>query len=598
MDEGLGKQVEEAIRQMRRVRTDYRTVEAKAAEGGLPKKAKNSVAAFANTDGGLLLLGLREPDFEPLAIDAAKLAADLAATCAEDLEPSIRPDIEIIMIEGRPVVAAIVEEMPQTRKPCFVKSMGMYGGSFVRTHDGDRRLTDYEIHVLMSGRGQPYDDMAQVEGATLEHLHPELVASLLSRLRVRRGPAFAQSSDEDILRMVGVLVGDEANVSLAGLLALGRYPQQFLPQLNVTFVAYPTINGEPLKDGTRFLDNESLDGSIPEMLSGSLAAIRRNLTRRAVVNAEGRLDRLEYPDEALRELVVNALIHRDYHPLAHGTQVRIQLYPDRLEIVSPGGLHGPIDRRDLFAEQITSSRNSRLAKLLEDVEMPRSGRTVCENRASGLVTIAHSLRDAGLEPPAIRDDVKSFQVVLRNHDVLNAETSAWLSMFDRSRINENQRLGLAFLYRNRRISKSQYRILSGCHSQIATRELTELATLGLIEKTHDRHWPVWRLSSGSGHGESPQSRSAARGHGGGAKAPLGRRAQIRLLLASGPKSAGVLARELDMTRGGLLRWLRRMEEEGEVRPTESRRQSPRNRWELTPELAATATPIGRSMSRG
>ncbi|MXW68590.1 MAG: transcriptional regulator, partial [Acidimicrobiia bacterium] len=95
--------------------------------------------------------------------------------------------------------------------------------------------------------------------------------------------------DDQILRSVGVLVGgEEPGISLAGLLALGRYPQQFVPQLNVTFVAYPTTNGEPLEDGTRFLDNESLDGSIPVMLSGSLAAIRRNLTRRAIVTGEGR----------------------------------------------------------------------------------------------------------------------------------------------------------------------------------------------------------------------------------------------------------------------------------------------------------------------
>ncbi|MXX01256.1 MAG: transcriptional regulator [Acidimicrobiia bacterium] len=581
MDEGLHQHAEEAIRQMRRVGSDYRTVEAKAAEGGLPRNARNSVAAFANTHGGLLLLGLREPDFKPLAVDAARLAGDLAATCAEDLEPPIRPEIEIITIEGQQVVAALVDELLPTQKPCFVKSKGLQAGSYIRTHDGNRRLSHYEIHVLISGRGQPQDDMARVPGAIPEHLDPDLVASLLSRLRNRRGPGFASLDDDQILRSVGVLVGgEEPGISLAGLLALGRYPQQFVPQLNVTFVAYPTTNGEPLEDGTRFLDNESLDGSIPVMLSGSLAAIRRNLTRRAIVTGEGRRDRWEYPEEALRELVVNALMHRDYHPLAHGSQIRIELYPDRLEITSPGGLHGPIDRQSLFAEAVTSSRNSRLAKLLEDVELPRSGRTVCENRASGLVAIAHYFRNAGLEPPVVKDDVKSFQVVLRNDGLLNAEAAVWLSMLDLTRVSDNQRLGLAFMGRNGVISNSQYRVLTGCEPKEATQDLVDLMRLGIIERSHDRLWPTWRLSSGSGYRKRQPGRTVGNSSDGGAGKSLGRRAQIRFLLASGPKSAGVLAEELGMTRGGLLRWLRRMEEDGEVRPTEARRQSPRNRWKL------------------
>ena len=575
MDEGLRQQVEEAIHRMRQVGTDYRTVEAKAAQGGLPKKAKNSVSAFANTGGGLLLLGFSEPDFKPLAVDAAKLATDLATTCAENLEPPIRPEIEIVTIDGYPVVAALVEELSLAQKPCYVKSRGLEGGSYVRTHDGDRRLSRYEIHVMVSGRGQPQDDMVLVQGATQEHLDPGLVTALLSRLRSRRGSVFAHSSDEAILRMVGVVVGDEEpGISLAGLLALGRYPQQFLPQLNVTFVAYPTVNGEPLEDGTRFLDNESLDGAIPLMVSGSLAAIRRNLTRRAVVTAEGRLDRWEYPEEALRELVVNALMHRDYHPLAHGTQVRIELYPDRLEIVSPGGLHGAVDRHKLLAEPVTSSRNAQLAKLLEDVEIPRSGRTVCENRGSGLLAIAAFVRRAGLEPPSITDDVGSFQIVVRSHGLLNTKSVAWLSMFDSSRINDRQRLSLAFLRRNRQISNPQYRILTGCDALTATQELTDLVSSGILRKTYDRLWPVWRLSSSAGDIAQP---GRLRGE---IKAPLGRRAQIRVLLSSGPKSAGILAEELGVTRGGLLRWLRRMEEDGEVRPTEARRQSPRNKWEL------------------
>ena len=578
MTTDLQKQAYAAVRQMREIGTDYRTVEAKQAEGGLPKKAINSIAAFANTSGGLLLLGLSDPAFEPVNVDAAKLAADLAAACADDLEPSIRPEIEIVTIKGHQVVAALVEELSPAQKPCYVKSRGLEGGAYIRTHDGDRRLSGYEIHVLMSGRGQPRNDMTLVADATYEHLDRELVAALLRRMR-RRGPAVSNSDDQDILRMVGVTVGDgDPGISLAGLLSLGRYPQQFVPQLNVTFVAYPTLNGEPLDDGTRFLDNESIDGPIPEMVVGAVAAVRRNLKRRAVVTGEGRMDHWEYPEQVVREIIVNALMHRDYHPLAHGTQVRIELYPDRLEVVSPGGLHGAVDREKLLAEPVTSSRNAQLAKMLEDVEVPRSGRTVCENRGSGLLTIAAFLRKAGLEPPIIKDDVNSFKVIVRNHGLLDSAAVQWLSTFDTTGLSDRQRLGLVFLRRNRSLTSSQYRVLTGCDSQTASGELAGLASRGMIEKTSDKLWTVWCLSRHLRAVRSEQRGTARMKAAGAARGE--RSSQIRALLHGGPLSTRQLAEELGLTRQAVLWWLHRMERKGQVRPTEAARTSPRNKWQL------------------
>ena len=425
MTETLQAQADEAVGRLRLARTNLRTVEAKAAKGGLPPTVNESVAAFANTHGGLLLLGLDEPGFRTVDVDAPKLAGDLASTCADDLDPPIRPYIDIVTIGERRIVAALVDELPAGRKPCYLKRQGIDRGAYIRTHGGDRRLSTYEVHLLVSGRGQPRDDVAVVEGAARDHLVPELVGALLRRLRGRRGPMVADASDEDILHMMNILVdGDRPGISLAGLLALGRYPQQFVPQINVTFVAYATRSGEPLDDGTRFLDNESMDGPIPAMLSTAQAAVRRNTTRRAVVTGAGRLDQWEYPEEVVREVIVNSLMHRDYHPLAHGSQVRIELYPDRLEIVNPGGLHGPVDRRKLLAEPVTSSRNSYLAKLLENIEVPRTGRTVCENRGSGLVSVAASLRRAGLAPVRISDRIDSFRVVIRNRRLSRKEMDA------------------------------------------------------------------------------------------------------------------------------------------------------------------------------
>lgn len=109
---------------------------------------------------------------------------------------------------------------------------------------------------------------------------------------------------------------------------------------------------------------------------------------------------------------------RDYHPLAHGTQVRVELYPDRLQVVSPGGLHGPVVREDLLAETVSSSRNASLAKLLEDIKLPGTGRRVCENRATGLLATAAALRRAGLPPAELVDDVRQLRAVVSNRPLV------------------------------------------------------------------------------------------------------------------------------------------------------------------------------------
>jgi ATP-dependent DNA helicase RecG len=311
--------------------------------------------------------------------------------------------------------------------------------------------------------------------------------------------------------------------------------------------------------------------------------LRREVS--SIVVGLGREDRWEYPEEAVREIVANALMHRDYHPPAHGAQVRIALYPDRVEVTSPGGLYGPIAHEDLGAEPVSSSRNARLAKLLEDVEVAGTGRTVCEHRGSGLIGTAAALRTAGIEPPELVDNVREFRVVIRNHGLLDDEAISWLSMIDTAGLNDRQRLVLAFLHRNRRVTNPQYRSLTGCDALTATRDLASLAARGLIEKSSDHRWTVWHLVGEAARAiqqefnlDQPTVVRSRRD----------RRPQIRELLANGSRSTAELAAAMALTPQGGLRWLRQMENAGEVRATSLRRTSPENRWELT-RPATTAT---------
>lgn len=116
---GLQEPFDEVLGRLRRANTELQDVEVKAAGGGLPRTAVESVSAFANAEGGLLILGLDESDaFRPVPIDAAKLAADLASACTDQLEPPIRPEIDIVTTADLPVVVAAIDPLPVDRKPC------------------------------------------------------------------------------------------------------------------------------------------------------------------------------------------------------------------------------------------------------------------------------------------------------------------------------------------------------------------------------------------------------------------------------------------------------------------------------------------------
>jgi len=477
--------------------TDLVQVEIKEASHGAPKSLPETVSAFANGAGGIIVLGLDEANgFAPVAVNAAALADSLASACSDSVVPAVRARIEIVTVHGMPVVAAAIPAAELSLRPCYVKNQGIEHGSYIREHDGDRHLSSYEIHLMVSGRGQPQDDITTVPHAAITDLDQVEVRRFIDRLRRRRGRPFADFADADILRMAGICPrgGNDSEVTLAGLMALGVYPQQFYPQLNVTFVSYPTTDGRAMRDGTRFLENVALDGSIPTMVAGFLEVVMRSMARRSVIAGAGREDIWDYPVEALRELIVNALMHRDYHPLAHGSQVRVEMYPDRLVFINPGGLFGASSTDEVLRGTIASSRNATLARLLEDVEIPGTNRAVCENRGSGMRTILSELRTSGLEPPVLRATSGMFIAELRNIDgsSLSSPREAQPAYASTSRNHSGEERLAAILEALESGPKPTAELMAatGLSRPGVGRYLRALETKGLVQLTESRQSPT------------------------------------------------------------------------------------------------------------
>lgn len=472
-------------------------MEAKAAVGALPKSVRETLSAFSNDRGGLLLLGLAEESgFAPApGFHAAKTRDDLASLCSDVMEPPVRAEVDIADFEGAQVVVASVPEMDPASKPCYVKAKGMAGGSYTRGGDGDRLLTAYEIFMLHANRGQPQDDHEVVEEASPADLDQDAVGRLLRRVRQREPRAFGAVDDDTALVRLGVLRRRDAGVgvTLAGLLTLGQWPQQYLPQLCVTFVAVPGTHKDAVPEGApRFTDNATIRGPLPQMIEETVRVILRNTRTAGYVRGLGRDDVGDYPVEALREVVTNALAHRDYSPLARGTQIQVELYVDRLVVRNPGGLFGTVTPDDLGQEGVSSSRNGYLIPLLADVYLPGTDQVVADNRGSGIPDMLARLRRANLTLPTFDSRLSRFTVTFPKHTLLTTETLRWVESLHQPGLTRAQLSALALMREGRQVSHGTLRQL-GLDSREATHALADLVDRGLAYKVGGRRYAEYLL---------------------------------------------------------------------------------------------------------
>ncbi|GGN27534.1 ATP-dependent DNA helicase RecG [Actinoplanes campanulatus] len=477
---------------------DHSTCEVKRARGGMPVTLWESISAFANGSGGHLILGVDEKSgFTVVGVDdAAAMEAQIGAVCA-DMEPPVRAEIQTVRFEEKNVVIGFVPSVPRDQRPCHKRVLGPWAGSRIRVADGDRKLTDYEVAILLSNRTEQHHDLTPVPTATVDDLDPQLLGAFLRRIRATKGPVFGRVDDERALLMLNVLAkdGDRVVPTLAGLLVFGIYPQTFEPQLDVTLVVYPT--GEPGASGRfgeRFIDNRSLDGPIPEIVAECVDVLKRNMRRRSIISGIYRVDEWEYPEEVIREALVNSLVHRDYSAFARGMQVQVEMYPDRLLIRNAGGLFGTVDVGSLGTRAVTSSRNRALLKILEDTPL-RDGRMVCENRGTGIAQMLMALGAAGMEPPRFTDDISTFTVEIPNHALLDEETLRWMTSLGLPPLVRSQMTALALMRNGAVLTNSGYRTSTGVQdSRAATRELKELVDAGVVEQDGNRGSTTYRIS--------------------------------------------------------------------------------------------------------
>lgn len=400
----LEAELVQLVKRITEQKCEKQYLEIKKAADGAPTKLYGTLSSFANQPfGGIIVFGIDET--EGYKVVGVYDAQDLQKKVMEQslqMEPVIRPLFTVAQIKDKLVVSAEISECDIYEKPCFYKGAGRLRGSYIRVGDSDQTMTEYEIYSYEAFKRRIHDELRTVERATTASLSKDLLAEYLIKLR-RNKQNLVNLEDKRILETQGIC--QEGSPTLAGLMLLSGYPQEFFPQLSVTaMVVQGKEIGELGEEGERFIDNKRIEGNIPQMLEDTLAFVRRNMKIKTIITDEGtRADKTEYPIKAVREIILNALIHRDYSAHTDHSPIRLVMYEDRLELENPGGLYGRITINDL-GKVSADTRNPYLAGAMEIM-------INTENRFSGIPTVRAELKKADLPDPVFIDRRGVFKVI-------------------------------------------------------------------------------------------------------------------------------------------------------------------------------------------
>ncbi|TWP51519.1 AAA family ATPase [Lentzea tibetensis] len=470
--------------------SDLAEVEVKRAAGGFPENLAPTLSAFGNTPGGgLIIFGLDEHSgFEARGVyDVAACQQAIAAAARNAVTPPLTIATTSVTFEDAQIVVAEVGELPSTSKPCRARSTNR---AYLRSYDGDYPISELEEQAFLASRETPRFDQQEVPEASIHDLDDDLVNSYVSSCH-STSTALQRFPHDELLFRTGVLVGNARRPSIAGLLALGAYPQQFFPNLVIQASVSPSSQ-DPA--GTRAVDARRFDGPIPVMLDEALRWVNRNTRSRIRFGRDGHgRDEPEYPAEAVRELLSNALVHRDLGPHALGEAITLRLDNSQLVLSNPGGLWGLTTAR-LGQTGVTSARNGFLVRICQNVRYSGDQRVV-EALATGIPTVLRAVQEAGMVPPRFHDQGIRFAVLMPNHALLAEDDLHWLSTTtDGILLSDVQRHVLVAMRHGETWTNKTLRDAFPMDSRDATRTFAGLVDAGLAQARGERGGRVYELA--------------------------------------------------------------------------------------------------------
>lgn len=356
-------------------------------------KYMKSVVAFSNGTGGKIIFGIADKTREVIGFgkeDVFKTMDAIANAVSDSCEPAIIPDITLQTIDGKTVIVVEVSEGRQ--RPYYIKALGREGGVYVRVAGTTRLADEYMIKELMFEGSNRYFDQALCAGLRITDADIDALCKAMKEQAIKNAHSEEQKvSIKEVgrqqLRSWGVLIERDGK----------DYPSNAYAILTGCGALPVATQCGVFKGTTKevFVDRREYTGPIWEQIEEAFQFVLRNIHLGATIVGIYRQDVYEIPPDAIRELIINAAVHRSY--LDHGN-IQIAIYDDRLEITSPGKL--PMGQTlDRMKEGYSQIRNEALAYAFSYMNL-------IEHWGSGIPRIIGKVKAAGLlEPEFIGGEV-------------------------------------------------------------------------------------------------------------------------------------------------------------------------------------------------
>lgn len=413
-------------------------------------QALEDLAAFANTRGGALFIGVEDNGDVVGVADPELEIQRIANTIASRL--GLTPSVSRRDAGGREIIEVRVEPAREI--------IGLNGRYRTRVGSTNRDLTPEELSRLILRRsGQSWDALPSPWG--LDQVNHSWLAGFAKLARPRL-PEIDPNEPERFLQNLGLL--RDSKLTNAAVLLFTERPQYLFPGARLRIGLFK---------GTQILDTHEFEGTLWEQLDGAMERFRRVLKVALEVKVtaptlEGLRHRevWEYPLDALREAVTNALIHRDY---AAPGDIQVRLHEDAFDIWNPGGLPEGMRLEQLRTPGHPSVlRNPLIARAFYFAGM-------IEQWGTGTTRILDWCREAGLPEAEFREEGAAFRVVFLK-DPYTPERLRAMGL------NERQVKALLYVKERGSISNKEYRELCGVKDRSATMELGDLVEKGILER--------------------------------------------------------------------------------------------------------------------
>jgi len=322
-----------------------------------PESVAGEIVAFANGDGGALYVGVDDDGHIVGLSDADATFQSLTNICRDRCIPPISPVIEQHTVEGHDIIVLIVRPELNRLKP--YRTAG--GRFYIRTGKDKKDATGRELIRIAQAAGELHYDESPVLGTSVAALSLPVFSAYHELQFGMTLEEHIEQSGLDLntllrnMRLLHDLDGELA-LSVAGLLVFGEAPQRFMPHSRLSAVAFAGHD-----EDSDILDRREIAGRLPTIIDDTRAFLERNIRAPAREHGFQREDILLYDRKALGEVVVNAIAHRDYS--LSGSQIRLFLFQDRVEVRSPGRLPNSVTL-DNIKLGVHVERNRAIATLL------------------------------------------------------------------------------------------------------------------------------------------------------------------------------------------------------------------------------------------